>query len=60
MTRYATFDEMFDHEEIASVNPSPPAPSNSPTSARSTHPNAKRWASSRSASNWSTHPDRTP
>jgi hypothetical protein len=38
VTRYDSFDEMFDHESIASVNPWPPVTS-------------KPWASSQSYAN---------
>lgn len=54
VARYADFDEMFDHEEVSSVNRWPPARSSWPTSARSTRPNARPSASSPSASNSST------
>lgn len=56
VARYDTFDEMFDHEDVASVNPLATRDEQL-ANIRQIYPqNAKPSASSPSASNWSTHP----
>lgn len=55
LARYISFDEMFDHEEVASVNPLATREEQLANIRQIYPPNAKPSASSPSASNWSTH-----